>query len=217
MCGSPSWDGGLKLIVPNRWVDEYSPQGFIPQPLPGLVGTFARVRVARPGVIQRHFYVTRPAQLAEALAAGLWRSSSRRPFSVPALQWGIACERLGIPWGTPERREPRPGVPLAGQDDPALDDSPRALLRRALADRGRDARALGGSQRHRCRAAHDSGMALRSNVGHAAASRSGLPGGSFREGDRRPDRRRPPVGFPVSATGDRRRADARQLERAELG
>src|SRR5947209_13630352 len=50
----------MKLIVPNRWQDEYSPGGYVPQPVQGLVGTFARVRIARPGAIQRHVYVTRP-------------------------------------------------------------------------------------------------------------------------------------------------------------
>src|SRR5262249_20699437 len=88
----------LRLIVPNRWLDEYSPRGFIPQPMPGLAGTFARARVARPGAYQRHFYVTRPSRWLER-----WRPHAvfleQEPFSVPALQWGVACERIGIPWG----------------------------------------------------------------------------------------------------------------------
>ena len=54
------WD--VKLIVPNRWVDAYTPDGFTPQADACFTGTFARVRVARPGVIQRHFYVTRPSR-----------------------------------------------------------------------------------------------------------------------------------------------------------
>lgn len=88
----------IGLIVPNRWRDEYSPGGFTPQPLPGLVGRFARVRVAGPGAVQRHFYVTRPSSWLER-----WRPDvaffEQEPFSVPALQWGVACERAGIPWG----------------------------------------------------------------------------------------------------------------------
>jgi glycosyltransferase involved in cell wall biosynthesis len=90
------WD--VKLVVPNRWRDEYSPKGFTPTALEGLRGTFARVRVARPGVIQRHFYVTRPTRWLRR-----WRPTAvfleQEPFSVPALQWGQACERLGLPWG----------------------------------------------------------------------------------------------------------------------
>ncbi len=89
----------VKLIVPNRWHDEYSPNGFIPQPVDGLEGTFARVRIARPGAYQRHFYITRPSEWLRR-----WRPAAvfleQEVFSVPALQWGLACERLGIPWGT---------------------------------------------------------------------------------------------------------------------
>jgi glycosyltransferase involved in cell wall biosynthesis len=88
----------MKLIVPNRWADEYSADGFTPRPLRDFVGTFARVRVARPGAIQRHFYITRPSWWL-----GRWRPDAlfleQEPFSVPALQWGFAAERLGIPWG----------------------------------------------------------------------------------------------------------------------
>ena len=39
----------LRIIVPNRWVDEYSPDGFTPQPYDERVQTFARVRVMLPG------------------------------------------------------------------------------------------------------------------------------------------------------------------------
>jgi glycosyltransferase involved in cell wall biosynthesis len=89
----------VSIIVPNRWVDEYSPGGFTPQPITGFVGRFTRVRVARPGNIQRHFYVASP---------GRWLSGPDRPdvlflehepFSLPALQWGAACRRHGVPWG----------------------------------------------------------------------------------------------------------------------
>ncbi|MGH2913722.1 MAG: glycosyltransferase family 4 protein [Solirubrobacteraceae bacterium] len=90
------WD--LRVIVPNRWVDEYSPGGFTPQAVDGFVGTFARLRVARPGVYQRHFYLARPSQWLRR-----WRPAAvfleQEPFSIPALQWGSACRRLRIPWG----------------------------------------------------------------------------------------------------------------------
>jgi glycosyltransferase involved in cell wall biosynthesis len=89
----------VSMVVPNRWVDEYSTDGFTPQVIDGFAGRFARVRVARPGNIQRHFYLAR---------AGRWLSGPLRPdvlflehepFSVPALQWGSECWRRGIPWG----------------------------------------------------------------------------------------------------------------------
>ncbi len=90
------WD--VTYVVPSRWRDEYSPGGFRPEPVDGLVGTFARVRVALPGAVQRHFYVARPARRLRR-----WRPDAifveLEPFSVPTLQWGLAAERLGIPWG----------------------------------------------------------------------------------------------------------------------
>jgi glycosyltransferase involved in cell wall biosynthesis len=90
------WD--LRMVVPNRWRDEYTPGGFTPQRLAGLTGVFARVRVALPGAIQRHFYVTRPARWLAR-----WHPDAaffeQEPFAVPALQWGLACERAGVPWG----------------------------------------------------------------------------------------------------------------------
>jgi glycosyltransferase involved in cell wall biosynthesis len=88
----------VKYVVPNRWRDTYDPGGYTPRPLDGIVGTFARVRVALPGLVQRHFYVTRPARWLQR-----WQPDAvfveLEPFSVPALQWGFVCERLGIPWG----------------------------------------------------------------------------------------------------------------------
>lgn len=86
------------FVVPNRWRDEYTPRGFTPEALPGIRGTFCRLRTARPGVIQRHFYVARVARRLRD-----WDPDvvflEQEPFSLPALQWGLACERLGIPWG----------------------------------------------------------------------------------------------------------------------
>ena len=88
----------LRLVVPARWRDEYKAGAFAPQPIDGLVGTFARVRIANTGKIQRHVYVTRPTRWLRR-----WRPRAvfleQEPFAVPAFQWGQACERLGIPWG----------------------------------------------------------------------------------------------------------------------
>lgn len=90
------WD--IRMIVPHRWVDEYSPRGFTPRAAEGLEGAFERIRVARPGVYQRHFYLTRPASWLRR-----WRPAAvfleQEPFSIPGIQWGSACQRLGIPWG----------------------------------------------------------------------------------------------------------------------
>ena len=90
------WD--VKLIVPARWVDEYTPNGFVPAAAKEFIGTFARVGIALPGQFQRHFYITKPTAWLRR-----WRPDvaflEHEPFAVPTLQWGQACERLGIPWG----------------------------------------------------------------------------------------------------------------------
>ena len=90
------WD--LKLIVPSLWVDEYSPGGFRTQPVRELVGTFARVRVAVRGEPLRHVYITSPSRWLKR-----WRPDvvfiENDPTAIPTLQWGLVCERLGIPWG----------------------------------------------------------------------------------------------------------------------
>jgi glycosyltransferase involved in cell wall biosynthesis len=88
----------LHLIVPHRWRDEYSPAGFVPVAAPGLSGTFTRVRIARPGRHQRHVYLTRPSRWLRRMQPDAL-FLEQEPFSVPTLQWGLAAERLGIPWG----------------------------------------------------------------------------------------------------------------------
>ena len=117
------WD--VNYVVPNRWRDEYSPEGFTPQPLEGIVGTFARLRVALPGQVQRHFYVTRPAGWIRR-----WRPDAifveLEPFSVPTLQWGLAAERLRIPWGVQgdenlDRRLPWPARLIRDWSMPRID------------------------------------------------------------------------------------------------
>jgi glycosyltransferase involved in cell wall biosynthesis len=89
------WD--LRLVTPARWKDDYSPHGFVTEPLEGLVGTFHRMPLALPGAYQRHFYVTRPARRLRR-----WRPDAvfleQEPYAVPTLQWGQACVRLGLPW-----------------------------------------------------------------------------------------------------------------------
>jgi glycosyltransferase involved in cell wall biosynthesis len=90
------WD--VRIVLPNRWVDEYSPDGFQPVAIEGFRGRFVRARVARPGVIQRHVYVPDPARwLRDPRPDVLFLENE--PFGVPTLQWGFAAQRLGIPWG----------------------------------------------------------------------------------------------------------------------
>jgi len=88
----------VRILVPNRWVDEYSPQGFKPVPIEGFRGTFVRSRIARPGLIQRHVYMSRMTRWLRTPPIDVMFLENE-PFGVPTLQWGQACERLGVPWG----------------------------------------------------------------------------------------------------------------------
>jgi glycosyltransferase involved in cell wall biosynthesis len=117
------WD--VKYVVPNRWRDEYTPEGFDTQALGGVTGSFARVRIALPGSVQRHFYVTRPSAWLRR-----WRPDALfvelEPFSLPTLQWGLAAERLGIPWGCQgdenlDRHYPLPAVATRRWSVPRID------------------------------------------------------------------------------------------------
>jgi glycosyltransferase involved in cell wall biosynthesis len=95
--GELGWD--VAQIVPARWIDPYSPDAFIPQAVDGFAGRFLLVRVARAGNIQRHFYVARPGRWLRGPDRPDVLFLEHEPFSVSALQWGLACVRHGVPWG----------------------------------------------------------------------------------------------------------------------
>lgn len=91
------WD--VSIVVPNRWADDYTPDGYTPQCLEGFYGRFGRARIVKPGDIQKHTYVSPLTR---------WIREPHRPdvifleheaFSVSALQWGQLAWRYGIPWG----------------------------------------------------------------------------------------------------------------------
>lgn len=91
------WD--VTIVVPARWADDYTPDGYTPQALEGFYGRFGRARIVKPGDIQKHTYVGSMRR---------WVSGERRPdvlflehepFSVSALQWGQLAWRHGIPFG----------------------------------------------------------------------------------------------------------------------
>lgn len=90
------WD--VHLIVPARWVDEYSPKGYAPVAVDGFTGRFSRVRVAVAGEVQRHFYITRPTRWLRRIRPDAV-FLEQEPFAITTFQWGQACDRLGIPWG----------------------------------------------------------------------------------------------------------------------
>lgn len=86
------------IIVPDRWRHEYSSEAFPAQTLAGLEGSLRPVRVALRGRAQRHFYLAGTKSLIEGHrpAAVFLEQES---FSIPALQWGVAAHRAGIPFG----------------------------------------------------------------------------------------------------------------------
>ena len=90
------WD--VTLLVPARWTDQYSDGFYVPRVIDGFRGRFVRARVVNPGPVQRHFYATRPARWLRRLRPDVV-FAEQEPFSLSGLQWGLACERAGIPWG----------------------------------------------------------------------------------------------------------------------
>jgi glycosyltransferase involved in cell wall biosynthesis len=93
---SRGWD--LTLVVPDRWRHEYGHGAFAPKALPALEHRLLPLRVLLPGRPQRHLYLARPSHLLRSLRPRV-AFLEQEPFSVPALQWGRALARAGIPFG----------------------------------------------------------------------------------------------------------------------
>jgi glycosyltransferase involved in cell wall biosynthesis len=94
--GGDGWDP--VLVVPDRWPDQYGGGTLRPSPLPELEGRLILLRVAFAGRQQRHAYLVRPSRILRALRPEAVFVEAE-PFSIPALQWGAAAVRLGIPFG----------------------------------------------------------------------------------------------------------------------
>jgi len=90
------WD--LSLALPNRWVDDHAPQGHEIEPIEGFIGRFAKLRIARPGNVQRHFYVTHIGRFIDRVRPDVAFVEAEY-YGVPTLQWGYSLERAGVPWG----------------------------------------------------------------------------------------------------------------------
>lgn len=88
----------VTILVPARWRDEYRPGGYTPEAIDGFVGRFIRVRVIRPGVIQRHIYATRTWRWIDQTRPDVLFLENE-PYGVPTAQWLVACEAKGVPWG----------------------------------------------------------------------------------------------------------------------
>jgi len=100
-------------VVPLRWRHEYALEVFAPERLPTLSGRISARRSILPGNVQRHIYVT-----------DLWKILGRvrpeiafleeEPTSLPALQWGWALRRRGIPFAVQvDENLPRPYPAIA--------------------------------------------------------------------------------------------------------
>lgn len=90
------WD--VICVVPSTWKDAYRPQGFRPRALEALEGRVRFLPVAFGGEPQRHFYLASPTRVIRELRPDA-SFVEQEPFSVPALQWGSALGRAGVPFG----------------------------------------------------------------------------------------------------------------------
>lgn len=86
------------VVVPDRWRHDYADGSFRPQALPGLERRLRPLRVALPGRPQRHVYLARPRRLLDEIRPRAI-FVEQECFSVPALQWGTAAARAGVPFG----------------------------------------------------------------------------------------------------------------------
>jgi glycosyltransferase involved in cell wall biosynthesis len=93
---SRGWD--VSIVVPDRWRHEYSDADVRPQALPGLERSLRPTPVLLRGRPQRHLYLARCRPIIREIRPDV-AFLEAEPFSLPAAQWGYACDRLGIPFG----------------------------------------------------------------------------------------------------------------------
>lgn len=88
----------VTIVVPNRWRHEYSPEPVRPQALAGMESALRPTRIAFPGRVQRHIYLTRCRSLCQRIDPNV-AFIEAEPYSLAATQWGHALRRLDIPFG----------------------------------------------------------------------------------------------------------------------
>lgn len=88
----------LTIVVPDRWRHSYSPGTVRPQPLAEMERALRPTPVAFAGLPQRHLYLTRCRALCRQLRPDVGFVEAE-PFSFPAMQWGFAFKRAGVPFG----------------------------------------------------------------------------------------------------------------------
>jgi glycosyltransferase involved in cell wall biosynthesis len=88
----------VTIVLPSRWRNDYSRSPIEPKALDGMQGSLRPTRVAFPGKVQRHMYLT----LCRSVCAQVQPDVAfieEEPYSLPATQWGRAFKRLEIPFG----------------------------------------------------------------------------------------------------------------------
>ncbi len=88
----------VTIVVPSRWRHEYSQKPVRPQALAGMEAALRPTRVAFPGRVQRHVYLTRCRSLCAEVNPDV-AFVEAEPYSLAATQWGHALARLDIPFG----------------------------------------------------------------------------------------------------------------------
>lgn len=88
----------LTLVVPAEWRHDYASGRFQAERHAALADEIIPVPVSLAGRPQRHLYLARASALLARVRPDVVFLEAE-PFSVPALQWGRACARRGIPFG----------------------------------------------------------------------------------------------------------------------
>jgi glycosyltransferase involved in cell wall biosynthesis len=102
----------VTIVLPSTWRNEYSKSVVRPQALRGMEEALRPTRVAFPGQVQRHLYLTRCRSVCASVKPDV-AFIEEEPYSLPATQWGRAFRRLDIPFGVQcyeniDRDLPRP-------------------------------------------------------------------------------------------------------------
>lgn len=100
------------VVAPSRWRHDYASDPFEHEVLGDLDGRMIGRRTAFTGRVQRHVYLTHVSRLIREVRPDA-AFVEAEPTSVPALQWGWALRRAGVPWGVQadenlDRRHPAP-------------------------------------------------------------------------------------------------------------
>jgi glycosyltransferase involved in cell wall biosynthesis len=109
----------VTIVVPDRWRNDYSRSMIEPEALDGMEGSLRPTRVAFPGKVQRHVYITICRSVCKQVQPDV-AFIEEEPYSLPATQWGRAFKRLEIPFGVQcyeniDRQLPRPVRWLRGR------------------------------------------------------------------------------------------------------